>query len=81
MQSCIVLKKNLRILILCQAYIFEVMPLILNFSVSIMLNYGDMTFFPNKFKFDRFNIFTTLFYLEQKIINTCPSDKLISLKS
>ena len=38
-----------------------------------------MISFPNKLKFEHINIFTNLLILEEKIINTCPSDTLISL--
>ena len=51
------------------------------FIESIKLNCGDIISFSNKLKFDQYNIFTNLFILEKKIINTCPSDTLISLKS
>ena len=56
----------------------------LNFEFSIVpmkLNYGDIISFPNKFKFEHINIFANLLILEQKNINTWPSETLISLKS
>ena len=49
--------------------------------VSIKLNYGGIVYLSNKLKFGHINIFTHLFILEQKTINTCPSDVLISLKA
>ena len=53
-----------------------------NFSlVSIKSSYGDKFSFPNKIKFDDSNICTKFLIREQKIINNCPSDTLISLKS
>ena len=53
-----------------------------NFSIaSIKSNYSDIFSFPNKLKFDDSNICTKLWIREQKIINNCPFDTLISLKS
>ena len=56
----------------------------LNFEFSIvpiMLTYGDIISFPNKLKFNHINIFRNYSILKKKIINTCPSYALISLKS
>ena len=53
-----------------------------NFSIaSIKPNYGGIFSFLNKLKFDDSNIYTKLLIREQKIINNCPSDTLISLRS
>ena len=53
-----------------------------NFSIaSRKSNYGDIFFFANKIKFDDSNVCTMLLIREQKIINNCPSDTLVSLKS
>ena len=38
-------------------------------------------FFPNKLKSDDSNIYAKLLIMKQKIINICPSDTMISLKS
>ena len=56
----------------------------LNFEfsiVSIMLAYSDIISFPNKFKVDHAYIGINLLVLQQKTINTCLSETLISLKS
>ena len=53
-----------------------------NFSIaSIKSNYDDIFSFLNKLKFDDSNIYTKLLVSEQKIINICPFNTLISLKS
>ena len=41
-------------------------------------SYGDVFSFLNKLKFDDRNTCTKLLIMEQKIINNCPSDTLIS---
>ena len=56
----------------------------LNFNfprASIKSNYGDIFSFPNKLKFDDSNICTELLILKQKIVDNCPSNMLIPLKS
>ena len=56
---------------------------VLNFELSIvllMLHYGDIIFFPSKFKFDHVHIFTSFLISEQKIMKNCLSDTLIFLK-
>ena len=45
------------------------------------LNYEGIISFPKKLKFDHINIFKNVLIMEQKIVNTSPSDTLISLKS
>ena len=68
-RCCIVIKK------------IKKMDFVSDFSVArIKLNYGEIFFFLNKLKFDDSNICKRLLVREQKIINSCPSDKLISLK-
>ena len=53
-----------------------------NFPIaSIKSNYGDIFSFPNKLKFDDSNICIKLLIREQKTIDNCPSNALISLKS
>ena len=53
-----------------------------NFSIaSINSNYGNIFPSPNKVKFGDNNICTKLLIREQKVINKCPSDTLISFKS
>ena len=46
---------------------------------SKKLNYGYIFSFPNNFKFDHRNICTNFLIKEQKIINNCSFDMLISL--
>ena len=45
------------------------------------LNYEGIISFTQKLKFDHINIFKNVLIMEQKIVNTSPSDTLISLKS
>ena len=53
-----------------------------NFSMaSIKSSCSDIFSFPNKLKCDDSNICTKILIREQKIVNNCPSDMLISLKS
>ena len=51
------------------------------FFYTINLSYGDLQSFPKKLKFDGSNICKELLIMKLKIINNCPSDTLISLKS
>ena len=50
----------------------------MSFLLVLKLNYGDIFSFPNKLKFETFVQFFLI--MEQKIINNCPSNTLISLK-
>ena len=53
-----------------------------NFSIaSIKSNYGDIFSLPSKLKFDDSKICAKLLIREEKIINNCVSERLISLKS
>ena len=52
-----------------------------NFSItSINSNYGDIFSLPNKLKFDDSNNCAKLLIREQKVINNCPFDTLISFE-
>ena len=53
-----------------------------SFSIASIKSYYSVTFsFPNKFKFDDSKICAKLLIREQKIINNCPSDMLMPLRS
>ena len=79
---CIVLKKKLKKLSFLSDRCFGEGSPNFNFSLaSINSNYGDIFPSPNKVKFGDNNICTKLFIREQKVINKCPSDTLISFKS
>ena len=45
------------------------------------LTYGYIFTFPNKLKFDDYSLSAKLLIMEQKMVNDCPSDTLISFKS
>ena len=82
MLCCIILNKKLKKWVSpCMDTLEKVAWILIFFMASIKLNYGDIFSSPNKLEFGDSDICMTFLIMKQKIINNCPSDTLIFLKS
>ena len=82
MLCCIILNKKLKNWVSpCMDTLEKVAWILIFFMASIKLNYGDIFSSPNKLEFCDSDICMTFLIMKQKIINNCPSDTLIFLKS